>query len=64
MVSAKELSRILQKKNRPAFLGLLRTADEEIVPKDGDVKNPDSDSIKHVSPQNLPECVKAVLDEF
>ena len=51
-------------KIRPAFLGLPRTVDEGIVPKDGDVNNPDFDLGQRVSPQNLLECVKAVLDEF
>ena len=64
MVSAKEMSRILGKGKGQAFLGLIRTIDKENVLSDGDVKKLDSDSSKIVSPKNVPECVKAVLDDF
>ena len=64
MVSAKEMSRILVKEKGQAFLGLIRAVYDKDVPVDGDVKKPDSDSSKSVPSKNLPECVKAVLDEF
>ena len=60
MVSAKEMSRILSKGKGQAFLGLLRTVKETDVLPDGGVTKPDYDSSK----ENLPKCVKAVLDDF
>ena len=64
MVSAKEMSRILSKGKGQAFLGLLRTVEETDVLPDGGVTKLDSDSSKKKAPQNLPECVKAVLADF
>ena len=64
MVSAKQMSRILRRKNGQTFIGLIRAVKDNEVLMANDGIKADPGSSEHVAPEDLPECVKVVLNEY